>query len=306
MKTLHYFIIVIAIVSIFFSANYVFAQSLSTSTSTPNNPLSIHLSEGSYFAGDTIQVTGTSTANFTLLVSLIDNHGSLVTSTQVTADKYGTFAAGLAIPKDAQTSIWQVMATSGLEQEGINVIVNSVNQTTPTFNFCCTTFSFSISPLEQLKSGVKAQDVKCEQGFQLILKAEDHSPACVQQGNAEKLVARGWAQNLLSILQPKNTYATGERIDLTIDFKGLVHDSCSQPHVTILDSNQSVVWQNKEYPQLCISSPFGSSYYIDKTFNLLSDLGGPVIINQAGNYTIKVSFYDQSLEKHFSVNSRND
>ncbi|MGI0087485.1 MAG: hypothetical protein ACREBI_05955 [Nitrosotalea sp.] len=305
MKILYISIIVITIAAIF-STNYASAQSLSPSASTPNNPVSMRLSEGSYFAGDTITVTGTSTANFTTLVSLIDNHGFLVTSAQVTADKYGVFTAGLAIPKDATTSIWQVMATGGLEQERIDVIVNSINQTMPTINFCCTTFSFEVSPLEQFKSGVSPQDVKCEQGFQLILKAENNSPACVLPDNAEKLVSRGWAQNILLILMPKNIYAPGEKIDLTINFKGLVRESCSQPHVIILDSNQNVVWRGTESTQLCISAPFGQSYYVDRTYNLLSDLGGPVIISQAGNYTVKVSFYEQSLEKHFSVNSRND
>ena len=188
-----------------------FAQLTSPGTSTPNNPISIRLSEGSYFAGDTITVTGTSTANFTSIISLIDNHGSLVTSTQATADKYGAFTAGLAIPKDATTSVWQVVATSGLEQERVDVIVNSINQTMPTINFCCTTRSFATSPLEQLKSGVQPQDVKCEQGFQLILKTEDSSPACVQQGNAEKLVQRGWAQSLLLIELPKSAYRIGEK-----------------------------------------------------------------------------------------------
>lgn len=50
-----------------------------------------------------------------------------------------------------------------------------------------------LSPLEQFKSGIPASKVSCKQGFQLILKKEDHSPACINPGDATKLVSqRGW------------------------------------------------------------------------------------------------------------------
>ena len=48
------------------------------------------------------------------------------------------------------------------------------------------------SPLQQFKSGIAANDVKCEQGLQLVIRAEDSSPACVKSQTAQKLVERGW------------------------------------------------------------------------------------------------------------------
>src|SRR5574340_763899 len=48
------------------------------------------------------------------------------------------------------------------------------------------------TPLQQFKSGVAANDVKCGQGLQLVIKAKDSSPACVKSGTATKLVERGW------------------------------------------------------------------------------------------------------------------
>lgn len=48
------------------------------------------------------------------------------------------------------------------------------------------------SPLKQFKSGIEANDVKCEQGLQLVIKSEDNSPACVKSQTAQKLVERGW------------------------------------------------------------------------------------------------------------------
>lgn len=47
-------------------------------------------------------------------------------------------------------------------------------------------------PLEQFKSGIQAQTVECGSNFQLILKSEDGSPACVKPDTAQKLIERGW------------------------------------------------------------------------------------------------------------------
>ena len=51
------------------------------------------------------------------------------------------------------------------------------------------------SPLAQFKSGISANDVKCKQGLQLVIKAEDSSPACVTPDTATKLMSRGWAKS---------------------------------------------------------------------------------------------------------------
>ena len=49
-----------------------------------------------------------------------------------------------------------------------------------------------LPPLEQVKSGIHAKDVQCKQGFTLIIKAEDGSPACVYSQVAQILIQRGW------------------------------------------------------------------------------------------------------------------
>ena len=49
------------------------------------------------------------------------------------------------------------------------------------------------SPLKQIKSGIKAVDVKCHDGFLLTLKAEDGSPACVKPTTAQILIEHNWA-----------------------------------------------------------------------------------------------------------------
>ena len=61
------------------------------------------------------------------------------------------------------------------------------------------------SPLKQFKSGIPALDVKCNDGLQLILKAEDASPACVKPDAAQILIERGWATNVPQPNQITNT-----------------------------------------------------------------------------------------------------
>lgn len=52
----------------------------------------------------------------------------------------------------------------------------------------------SLSPLAQFKSGVGIKDIMCKQSFQLIIKIENSSPACVTQHTANILTERGWAK----------------------------------------------------------------------------------------------------------------
>lgn len=55
-------------------------------------------------------------------------------------------------------------------------------------------------PLQQLKSGIKKPDIKCNQDFILIIKKEGHWPACVNPDTVSKLVLRGWTENPLDEL----------------------------------------------------------------------------------------------------------
>jgi len=49
-----------------------------------------------------------------------------------------------------------------------------------------------LSPLQQFKSGTPAKTVQCNQGFTLVIKIEDGSPACVGSQIAKVLTERGW------------------------------------------------------------------------------------------------------------------
>jgi hypothetical protein len=55
--------------------------------------------------------------------------------------------------------------------------------------------SLIMSPLKQFKSGIQANKVNCQIGLQLILKAEDGTPACVTPDTSKILIERGWAKS---------------------------------------------------------------------------------------------------------------
>lgn len=50
-----------------------------------------------------------------------------------------------------------------------------------------------MAPKMQMDDGVAPQDVECNEGLQLIIKASDGSAACVKPNTAELLITRGWA-----------------------------------------------------------------------------------------------------------------
>ena len=50
-----------------------------------------------------------------------------------------------------------------------------------------------MSPNAQMKHGVDSADVKCRQGFELVMKNSDGSAACINSYSVEKLIQRGWA-----------------------------------------------------------------------------------------------------------------
>ncbi|MDE1830329.1 MAG: hypothetical protein KGI25_08400, partial [Thaumarchaeota archaeon] len=59
------------------------------------------------------------------------------------------------------------------------------------------------SPLKQFKSGTPPQTVRCVPSFQLILKSEDDTPACVKPDSIDKLFHRGWTRETSD---PSTTY----------------------------------------------------------------------------------------------------
>ncbi len=86
------------------------------------------------------------------------------------------------------------------------------------------------SPLKQVKLGVLAGAVKCEQGLQLVIKAEDGSPACVTPNTANILIERGWTKGTTSpISDSKLPTGTAMTVDKTL-VKNLNLTATQGPH----------------------------------------------------------------------------
>lgn len=156
------------------------------------------------------------------------------------------------------------------------------------------------TPLKQFKSGVAANDVKCAQGLELVIRAENNSPACVKYSSVQKLVDWGLILTRLSVDGLKETYSMGEKINATISFQGIMH-YCDYPQIQVLDSNQNVVLKSKERDSMCVSNPFIPLPYVAEKLDLDSAYGGLIMINDTGSYTLKISLSGNDIEKGFTV-----
>jgi len=154
-----------------------------------------------------------------------------------------------------------------------------------------------LSPLKQFKSGTPAQSVQCKHGFQLVIKTEDGSPACVKPTSIKKLVSLQWALkpvNELTVEEFKDTYKVGEKIDFAIKFKGFA--SCGfPPSFMVKNTLNETVWTSPTKVQFCdTDTGYGEPKW---KFGELETL----IINQTGSYTMNISISDKTLEKGFAV-----
>ena len=109
------------------------------------------------------------------------------------------------------SALTYMATTDGTVNATVTVPYSSINQTDPNQSEIKKTISksflFTITnpasqttyviplPLKQFKSGIAAKDVKCEPSLQLVIKAEDGSPACVRSSTAAMLVTLGWAKS---------------------------------------------------------------------------------------------------------------
>ena len=65
-----------------------------------------------------------------------------------------------------------------------------------------------LSPLQQFKSGVGIEEIKCKSSYQLVMKKTNGNPACLRPATVATLIERGWAVHLLPEYvesEPKNS-----------------------------------------------------------------------------------------------------
>jgi len=62
-------------------------------------------------------------------------------------------------------------------------------------------FNLIPSPKEQTELGITSANVVCKTGLSLIIRADSETPACVKSSSSEKLIQKGWAINLSTLLE---------------------------------------------------------------------------------------------------------
>lgn len=158
------------------------------------------------------------------------------------------------------------------------------------------------SPLLQFKSGINSGQVTCKQDTVLVIKSDSNLPACARPETADKLIKQGWMPGPINkiVTDLHNVYYNDDKIDFRIDFTGFV-TGCDNPHPSILDSNGVIIWKGNNLLSSCDPEMNLHPVYVNQTFNLSGGLGGPITINQTGDYAMKISWYDQNYTYNFTV-----
>ncbi|MDE1727487.1 MAG: hypothetical protein KGH89_09555, partial [Thaumarchaeota archaeon] len=156
--------------------------------------------------------------------------------------------------------------------------------------------------------GTLPQDFHCRTGFQLILKAEDLSPACVRPLTASNLITWGWALGTtqpppllknMSIDGLRQNYFVDQPINASVVYSGYYW--YTEPEVKILDANGVQVWFNCPFcytrtePVPVISSGVFTYQVREYSTNALP------VINKTGTYMMVATLDNKMAEANFTV-----
>lgn len=157
-----------------------------------------------------------------------------------------------------------------------------------------------------LKQNTPVNEIKCREGFLLIIKSEDYSPACVTPGTNQTLVGRGWGTPLSLLLEPpalkkieimglQQNYEAGKKINATVRFTGYEPGGLV-PDVKIIDSNGTEVWRN------CCIDHSESPHWTFSTFSYaVTGPAGRPAINKTGTYAMVASLENKTAEASFAI-----
>ena len=96
------------------------------------------------------------------------------------------------------------------------------------------------SPRAQMIHGVSAQDVKCRDGFKLVIKTSDSSPACIKPTSVSKLMSWGWIKSVAA-----DTQAKVQKLQVSVTEKDEVYEWTSgeqiNPTLTLIKNSENVI-----------------------------------------------------------------
>ena len=172
----------------------VFSQNAFGQATEPNY---VTTEKESYATGETIRISGFIkpqptyySVDITLLIQ--DSIGNIVSHTKLTPSSDGTFETSIV----SSGALWQEPGEYSIKANYLSQTVKTTFYFTGGTNTPLTPPSHPEyvgfdAPLRQIAFGVFPNEVKCNQGLELIIKHND-SPACVKLETAEKLEVRGW------------------------------------------------------------------------------------------------------------------
>jgi hypothetical protein len=160
--------------------------------------------------------------------------------------------------------------------------------------------------LPPLKQDGPVNYVVCKKDFQLIIKSENYTAACVTPNTEEKLVIRGWGETLEGLMEPpaikkmeiiglQQHYKIGQSIHATIKYTGWGYDTT--PEMKIFDSNGTQIWFNcpdcVAHTELAIQYP---GIFTTFTYPMKNIYGNYPSINKTGSYTLVTSLGNETAK----------
>lgn len=109
------------------------------------------------------------------------------------------------------------------------------------------------APLKQHKRGIPMDEINCNRGFQLLIKKNTNTPACVKFENVYRIIERGWAQNLVD--KNGSAFDAAEKfleISPTYQFDGVKEGSGIVHRISDYDANP---------PKHLLQASFIKKYY---------------------------------------------
>lgn len=120
----------------------------------------------------------------------------------------------------------------------------------------------------------------------------------IHNGIIQLLVNWSKIHSSMDISGLNDTYNLGQPIDFQVNVSGFDYfDAGETPDINITKADGTIVWQNPHYLVMCCPAEFID---YNKTFDL-TQLGGPILVNQSGTYFVHVDYDWNSTEKKFDV-----
>ncbi|MBI1829499.1 MAG: hypothetical protein HY222_04825 [Thaumarchaeota archaeon] len=137
-------------------------------------------------------------------------------------------------------------------------------------------------------------------GFTTVLSTHTNPQAgfTFHKGTIQLLINWPKIHSEINVVGLNDTYKPGQPVDFQIQVKGFNNfDAGAIPDVNITKSDGTVIWKNPTSIVLCC--PMELTDY-DRTFNFI-ELGGPVILNEAGLYSVVIHYPFQTVVRNFAV-----